>query len=89
VRVELEAELGCVGMLNMSLMPHVRDRLEAFRELVGDSTEDLLMLSNLAALGWFFGDTRERSRSQDERWPTVGCWRRPDRTRSRSSRRSG
>ena len=58
-RIRLEAELGSIGLLNLSAMPHVRKRVETFRDLVGDSTEELLMLCNLACLSWLLGTCDE------------------------------
>jgi DNA-binding CsgD family transcriptional regulator len=57
--VRLEAELGSVGLLNFALMPEVRDRLLVFRDLHGESTEELLMLCNLAVLNWMEGTAAE------------------------------
>lgn len=58
-RVRLEAELGTMGILNPALLPRARERLEAFGELAGDSTEELLMLCSLAVLRLQFGTAAE------------------------------
>ena len=54
-RLRLGAALGSIALMNLSLMPQVRERLSRFRDLAGDSTEELLMLCNVAVLEWHLG----------------------------------
>jgi DNA-binding CsgD family transcriptional regulator len=58
-RLQVEAALGSICVLNLQELPDIRVRLEGFGEIAGRNTDERLMLCNLAVLAWHFGTSSE------------------------------